>query len=52
MNEQFKEWANEINDIYALISTLYVSGDAIDTVAAVRFRLQKLYKEVSENANS
>lgn len=52
MSEKSKDLAKEINEIYQMISSLSVSGDAVDLIAAVRFRLQKIYKEVSEDANA
>lgn len=52
MSEKCKDLAKEINEIYQLISSLSVSGDAVDIVAAIRFRLQKIYKEVNEDADA
>lgn len=55
------EMIKEVDAIYRMISTIAVSGDAVDAVAAVRAKLRKLYaamehmtpqepvKEVSED---
>lgn len=51
MSDEKKNLAKEINEIYMMISSLSVSGDAVDIIASIRFRLQKMYKEVSENGN-
>lgn len=37
-----KELLKQVDDIYAIVSTLNASGDAIDTLAAARSKLRKL----------
>lgn len=38
-----KELKEEINSAYKLLSTLQVSGDVVDVVAAVRAKLRRAY---------
>ena len=39
-----KELMEEIDSAYKILSSLQVSGDAIDVIAAVRSKLRKAYK--------
>lgn len=39
----------ELDQAYRLLSTLPVSGDAVEVVASVRMRLRKAYEMVGQN---
>lgn len=38
----------QVSDIYAIVSALNVSGDAVDVVAVLRARLRKLNADIAE----
>lgn len=38
--------AQEINAIYQAVSTIPVTGDAVDTMAVARAKLRKVYTEL------
>lgn len=38
----------QVDDIYAIVSTLNANGDAIDTLAAVRSMLRKLRADIDK----
>lgn len=38
----------EVNDIYGLVSSIPVQGDAVEVVAMIRVRLRKLNGELRE----
>ena len=42
------EIALELNAIYQMISSIPVTGDAVDTMASVRARLRKVYADVKK----
>lgn len=45
----------ELNGIYQAVSSIPVTGDAVDTMATVRARLRKVYadvKKLNEEGNS
>lgn len=43
-----KDIRKQIGDIYIMVSTLQASGDAVDTIAAVRARLRRLDGSIAE----
>lgn len=43
-----KNIRNRVNEAYKLISSLSVSGDAVDVVAVARNHLREAYKELQE----
>lgn len=45
-----KELKETIDSAYRMLSTLQVSGDAVDVVAAVRAKLRKAYSLAGEAA--
>lgn len=49
MNEKKTSLAQAVREVYALVSSLAVSGDEVDILAEVRLRLRKIFKEVSED---
>lgn len=44
MNETLKE----LNLVFQLVSSIPVTGDSVDTVAAVRAKLRKIYAEIEK----
>lgn len=42
----------ELNEIYALLSGLSVSGDVIDVIAVVRQKLRKLMSQCGEDSSN
>lgn len=52
MSEKKNDLPQQIKNVYTLISSLSVSGDAIDVIAQVRLLLRQILKEVGENAGS
>lgn len=52
MSKENNDLSLELKQIYTLVSSLLVSGDSVDIVAAIRLRLRKLYEEAAENADS
>lgn len=38
----------QVSTIYAIVSSLNVSGDAVDAVAAIRSKLRKLDRDIAE----
>ena len=47
-NKDLQELQKQVNDIFLMTSTLTVSGDAIDVVAAVRASLRNLYENIAK----
>lgn len=47
-----EELMQKLKQIFALISCLQVSGDAVDTVAQTRALLREIYKEVKNSAGN
>ena len=43
-----KELCDEVSNVYALISQLRVSGDAVDLIAAAREKLRRLDKGIRD----
>lgn len=39
---------NEINEIYQAVSSIPVTGDAVDTVAVTRAKLRKVYADLKK----
>ena len=44
MNETMKK----LDEAFKLLSTISVSGDAVDVMAAVRVKLRKVYNDLAE----
>ena len=44
MNETLKE----LNHVFQLVSSVPVTGDSVDTVAAVRAKLRKIYADLEK----
>lgn len=40
------KYIKQVEDIYLIISSLGVSGDAVDVIAAVRSKLRKLMEDM------
>lgn len=51
MSKEDTNLQTKVKTVYALVSSLSVSGDAVDTIALIRASLRELYQEVSESAN-
>ena len=41
------KYIKQVEDIYLIISSLGVSGDAVDVIAAVRSKLRKLMEDMA-----
>lgn len=45
-----EELMKELNSIYQAVSSIPVTGDAVDTMAVVRAKLRKVYADVKQMA--
>lgn len=43
-----EEIMQELNSIYQAVSSIPVTGDAVDTMAVVRAKLRKVYADVKQ----
>lgn len=43
-----EEIMKELNSIYQTVSSIPVTGDAVDTMAVVRAKLRKVYADVKQ----
>lgn len=52
MTKENKSLSEKVKAVYALISSLSVSGDVVDTIALIRANLRDIYQEVTRDADS
>lgn len=51
MNKENQSLAEKVRMVYALVASLVISGDAVDTVATIRAELREIYQEVTKDAD-